>query len=356
MLSLHLGAKEQRKELRARSSPALTPPAAPGAALLDGTGAQARALGFWASVSVKVNIKRVLIPILGPASLRATVNNFAIKARGRWTTATTGNCWQEEGQANKAGGLQHGVLREHQRHWGHGSTCVLLLISPAGTALSPPFGYPEGDLIPWRRAAAVTYRHEPSQHTRGTISTPGPLTFSSSASLAPAEQALNHLGLPKLIINSHILKKKTFKLWLPPLVLTATAWPCFASAYMSLFQHFPPQLLLPSSHLVFHSVPFSLSFVFLNILNIIFLPSVTLCLPSSKLLPSLTASNFTWLGGKKESNKFTVTNSLALRESRATLLPCPVAYTLPAGCHIHSLQIWNHRPNVKAGRVKEINF
>lgn len=245
MLSLHLGAKEQRKELRARSSPALTPPAAPGAALLDGTGAQARALGFWASVSVKVNIKRVLIPILGPASLRATVNNFAIKARGRWTTATTGNCWQEEGQANKAGGLQHGVLREHQRHWGHGSTCVLLLISPAGTALSPPFGYPEGDLIPWRRAAAVTYRHEPSQHTRGTISTPGPLTFSSSASLAPAEQALNHLGLPKLIINSHILKKKhssfDFHLWFwqqqPGLALLQLIWVCSSISLLSYCFH-----------------------------------------------------------------------------------------------------------------------
>lgn len=61
------------KESRARSSPALTLPAALGAAVLHGKWsqpwAQARALGFLASVSAKGSIKRVLILILGPASL-----------------------------------------------------------------------------------------------------------------------------------------------------------------------------------------------------------------------------------------------------------------------------------------------
>lgn len=183
----------------------------------------------------------------------------------------------------------------------------------------------------------MTYRNEPSQHTRGTISTPGPLTFSYSTTLLHQHNGqVNHLGLQRLIINSHILQKNSQ-------IFTSTFGSDRNSPALLCFSLYESVLAFPSSVTasILSSSFSSLShFHFLLFFsNVIFLFSTILCLPSSKLLPSFTASNFTWLGGKEESNKFTVTNSLALRESTATLLPCPVAYTLPAGCRINSLEI-----------------
>lgn len=206
----------------------------------DSRWAQARALGFLASASVKGSIKRVLILMLGPASLRLTIKNWAIKARGRWTTATTDKCRQEKGQANKDDGLRwalSGVLREHQRE-------------------TPRTQLNEGS------ASHLTTRHIPSSSSLGNLKKISShreeqqLWLTETSPLSTQEElflplALWHsLTVPLSCTSTtgrwttwgykgssliHTFCKKTLKYLLLPLVLTETAWPCFASAYMSLF-------------------------------------------------------------------------------------------------------------------------
>lgn len=71
------------------------------------------------------------------------------------------------------------------------------------------------------------------------------------------------------------------------------------------------------------------------------LSSVFLFLTSSKLFPSLTASNFSWLGERSNLTSLQLaTNSLVCSDCTAALWPCPVAYPPPAVCHMHSLRVW----------------
>lgn len=204
---------------------------------------------------------------------------------------------------------------------------VLLLISPPGTSLSPPLW------VTWKRSHAIEKssscdlekwalsRHKRNYFYPGlsltvplscTSTTGGWTTWGykgSSLIHTFCKKPLKHLLLP-------LVRQKQ-----PGLALLQLTWVC-----SSIFPSSVTASILSSSFSSLYHFHF-LSFFS----NVIFLFSTILCFPSSKLLPSFTASNFTWLGGKEESNKFTVTNSLALRaEQQCSLVLLPTPFLLGA--------------------------
>lgn len=167
---------------------------------------------------------------------------------------------------------------------------------------------------------------------------------------------MNYLGLHKLKQLTHSAKKLNHLL--TPLVLTA-----MASLALLCSSFYKSVLPLPSSVTASILSPFwtlsTYDFLVFFLPNLIFLFLIFLFLPSFKLLLSLTALNFIWLGVKKESNTCTVSHKFTGTQRRHS-------NTVPLSCCLHP-SCWvphsffgnmksSHRSNLKAAREKEINF
>lgn len=308
----------------------------------DSSWAQARALGFLASVSDRVSIKRILILLLGPASNSSVTEpskpERKMKHRNNFWQGTT----KEKGWAYKDDGLKHVVLRQHQEEILRTLLCVChaCLTSPAGF-LSPP-------LWVTCKRSHTTEKSSSCNLEKQALSA----RKSSYFYLWPSDILLQYPSpAPSTIFRCNELpgaakahhqfthSAKNLKHLLPPLVLPAMA--SLALLCSSFYESVPPPPSSVTASILLPPFSYLLLFHFLLVFsNLIFLFFIFLFLPSSKVLLSFTTSSFTWLGGKEESNKFTVSHKFTgTQRQHSNTVPCPAAYTLHAGCHIHSLGI-----------------